>query len=48
MLGWNRTYFALDTRLSGLILGSALAYLDWRPGTRLADWLGGISIAVLV
>jgi peptidoglycan/LPS O-acetylase OafA/YrhL len=42
-----RVYNAFDTRLSGLVIGSALAYLDWRPSAGAATWLGGLCLLPL-
>lgn len=48
---WTRTYFRFDTRMSGLILGAAIAYMPWRPTASQADILGiagfcGLSVAM--
>ncbi|MGR6431754.1 acyltransferase family protein [Rhizobium sp. PAMB 3174] len=45
---WYRTYFRFDTRLSGLILGSLMAFVDWKPRAPLAGAIGALSICVLV
>ncbi|MDX8521302.1 acyltransferase [Mesorhizobium sp. VK23D] len=37
---WRHTYFRFDTRMSGLILGAAVAYLPWRPSASQANLLG--------
>ncbi len=41
------TYYRFDTRLSGLILGAAIAVLPWRPGPRSASAIGFVSLAAL-
>lgn len=43
---WHRIYFSFDTRVSGLMLGAAIAVLPWRP-ERSADWLAGSALAVV-
>ncbi|RRH98098.1 acyltransferase [Mesorhizobium tamadayense] len=50
---WQRTFFRFDTRMSGLLLGAAIAYLPWRPSGRQADAIGivsacGLAAAILV
>ncbi|WP_157970064.1 acyltransferase family protein [Pelagibacterium sediminicola] len=45
--GWVRSYYALDTRMSGLILGSALAFVSWRPGEAVATFAASCALVVL-
>lgn len=45
---WIRTYYAFDTRLSGLVLGSALAALRWRPSAKVANQMTLASAATLI
>ncbi len=44
---WERTYYSFDTRLSGLVIGSALAAIAWRPNPRNADAVAVIAAVVL-
>ncbi|MBX3580616.1 MAG: acyltransferase [Rhizobiaceae bacterium] len=44
---WHWTYFRFDTRLSGLLLGAALALLPWRPSGAALGWAGLFLLAVL-
>jgi peptidoglycan/LPS O-acetylase OafA/YrhL len=46
---WARVYYAFDTRLSGLVIGSALAAISWCPERRQADALAAASgVALLI
>ena len=45
---WIRTYYAFDTRLSGLILGAALSAMRWRPSEQTANQLSAVSVAALI
>jgi peptidoglycan/LPS O-acetylase OafA/YrhL len=45
---WIRTYYAFDTRLSGLLLGAALAAVRWRPTANQANQLTFVSAATLI
>jgi peptidoglycan/LPS O-acetylase OafA/YrhL len=45
--GWIRAYYPLDTRLSGLMLGAAIATLKWRPSPATTDWLALSALLVL-
>lgn len=44
---WYWTYFRLDTRLSGLLLGSVAALVAWRPAGAAIGWAGLALLAVL-
>lgn len=49
--GGVHAYYSFDTRLSGLLLGSALALVDWRPSDRevgLASVLASLLLGVAV
>jgi peptidoglycan/LPS O-acetylase OafA/YrhL len=46
--GMFRTYYALDTRMSGLVLGAVIAFVAWRPSLRGAFMLGLVSVFVLL
>lgn len=41
---YNLTYYRFDTRMSGLLLGSAIAVLPWRPQQGAANGLAGVGI----
>lgn len=43
---WSWTFYRFDTRLSGLLLGGALATLPWRPNSPV--WFETIGLAGLV
>lgn len=45
---WYWTYYRFDTRMSGLILGSLLAVIKWRPSARDAAIAGRYSLYVLI
>jgi peptidoglycan/LPS O-acetylase OafA/YrhL len=45
--GFIRAYYTLDARLSGLILGSALAFMPWRLPRSLAPFVAIIVLFVL-
>lgn len=45
---WTWTYFRLDTRMSGLLLGAALAVAEWKPSPALAERLGRGACYALV
>lgn len=48
-LGWDATYFRFDTRLSGLILGSALAFAKLEPSEiqfKLAALIGATAFCI--
>ena len=44
---WEWTYFRLDTRLSGLLLGSALGLVRWEPTSEAFGWTGLVLLAIL-
>ncbi|AMS39315.1 MULTISPECIES: acyltransferase family protein [Aminobacter] len=44
---WQEVYYRFDTRLSGLIMGSLVAILPWRPGPHAALVLSRFSMIVL-
>jgi peptidoglycan/LPS O-acetylase OafA/YrhL len=44
---WIRTYYAPDTRLSGLMLGAVLATVHWRPSRGSVDLLAGVALLTL-
>lgn len=46
--GWMRAYFALDSHASGLVLGSILALLKWRPEKRMANKVGALSLLTIL
>lgn len=41
---YNLTYYRFDTRMSGLLLGSAIAVLPWRPQTAVANGLAAAGV----
>jgi peptidoglycan/LPS O-acetylase OafA/YrhL len=45
---WYWTYFRLDTRLSGLVLGSVIAIGSWRLPNIVASAIGGLGLIVLI
>lgn len=45
--GFQRTYYPLDTRLSGLVLGSTLAFVSWRPSPALALAIAAFAVLIL-
>lgn len=45
--GWRRAYYPIDTRSTGLILGCLLAFIEWRPSKRFADFISLLSLAIL-
>lgn len=48
---WDRTYYRFDTRVSGLILGSALAVCPWKPSPaalRRISWSGFYGVVLFV
>ncbi len=45
--GWNRAYYAFDTRISGLVLGSLLAMIKWRPGKNTGDILAALGLSII-
>ncbi|QNH35025.1 acyltransferase [Aminobacter sp. SR38] len=44
---WQEVYYRFDTRLSGLIMGSLVAVLPWRPSPQAALVLSRFSMIVL-
>lgn len=44
---WIRTYYRFDTRLSGMILGSALAMRSWTVSAPVARAIGAIALTAL-
>jgi len=42
------SYFAFDTRATGLMLGGALAYIGWRPDRRLADVMSFVALLAIL
>lgn len=46
--GRDRVYYALDTRMSGLILGAALAFVGWRPTAVVGNLMGVAALVLLV
>ncbi len=47
LYGSTRAYYGFDTRVSGLILGSVLAFVDWRPSTNAANMMANAALVVL-
>ncbi len=45
--GWSQLYYRFDMRLSGLVLGSLLAFGAFDLGKRPAEILGGISLLLI-
>jgi len=45
--GAIRAYFAMDTRVSGFIIGGMITFIRWRPSRSLANPLALLSVAVL-
>jgi peptidoglycan/LPS O-acetylase OafA/YrhL len=45
--GWVRAYYAPDTRVSGLILGSLVAATQWRPSRMIAGALSWAAVVLL-
>ena len=50
-LTWNNwfwSYYRFDTRMSGLMIGSLLAVIPWRPGATAASSIGLYSLGILI
>lgn len=47
LYGPARAYYGFDTRVSGLILGSVLAFVDWRPSVSAANMMARAALVVL-
>ena len=45
---WGETYFRFDTRMSGLILGSAISAISKYPRPTVATALGAVAIIILL
>lgn len=48
ILGADYGYLATDARMSGLVMGSLLAFCGWRPGLRNANAIASMSALALV
>ena len=42
------SYFALEARMTGLMLGAMLAYINWRPERALANLMSVVALLVII